>query len=224
MCRLRFALSLIGSILVAATTCPSHAALIATTGPDSIFPLDAEIVVAPPSIPGPFNETAAVSMEQSFQVLSDLALRRIFFASTTAGAAGQTVNLTIFSVANALAGTTPASPAAGDILLQDQLMIPAVSAGRIVQIDLASALELPANVGTAGYVLRLSGNSAVPWVRTGNTAGSTYALGTGYEDSVAKTPFPPGRDYVVAFSSVPEPTSLVLAAFAAGLAALTCRR
>lgn len=195
------------------------AATITATGPDSLFPTDAEVVGGTPTTPGPFGQTAVTSMEQSFQATSPFTLNRIYLISTTASLPNKTADLTIFQVSDTHATSTPATPAAGDILLSDTFTVGPTAGGRILEITLDNGLPLAANVGTAGYVLRISNNSAFVWQRTGATAGSVYPGGAAYTNNAEISG---GRDYYFALSSVPEPGAAFLAA--TGSLALLIRR
>ena len=198
--------SLVLASLAAVSSAP--AATITTTGSDSLVPTDAEIVGATPATSGPFGQTAATSMEQSFQVISPFTLNRLYLVSTTASLPNKTADLMIYRVADTHAASTPATPAAGDILLSDTFTVGPTADGRILEIVLDTGLPLAANVGTTGYAMRISNNSAFIWQRTGTTAGSVYAGGIAYTNNAAISG---GRDYYFALSSVPEPNTVFLA-------------
>ncbi len=179
------------------------------TGTSSLFPSVAEIIAAKPSDPGLNAETAAVSMMQTFQTDTAFDLQRIFIRYRTS----TDVNLSIFTVLDVNAATQTDPPTTS--IFSETIALPATASTLTAEIVLDSPLSISASTGTEGFGIRFSGDTTFQWYRTGATAGSVYAGGTAYEDGVEKTG---GRDFVLALSTIPEPSALAL--FGCGLLAL----
>ena len=137
---------------------------------------------------------------QSFQVDSDFDLRTIFLDYEYDGNSNPAdilINLEIFEVSNV--GASSVVLGGSSFLTITGLSMPVLAGGEDAAIVLDSAVTLPANTGSEGYVLRISGggNPGFEWRRTGGS-GSVYANGQAYEDGTEKNDGE--RDWVLALS------------------------
>ena len=96
-------------------------------------------------------------------------------------------------------GASTVVPGGSSFLTITGLSMPVLAGGEDAAIVLDSAVTLPANTGSEGYVLRISGggNPGFEWRRTGGS-GSVYAFGQAYEDGVEKNDGE--RDWILALS------------------------
>lgn len=193
------------------------------------FPGDAEIVAADIG-QQQFGDDTDDTLAQSFTVDNAFTLRSIYlaFESDTRLEEDQTATMTIFSVADVNAATHDDPPLAGNILLTDTVTFPYVAgADTVAHIVLDTPLPLPASVGTSGYAVHFSGtdNPGWEWLRTGSDFANIYAGGNGYEAGSEKGAGTSGRDFTLALSSVvPEPSSILLCVFGAGICVASRKR
>ncbi len=202
-----------------------QAATTVTVGSSSVFPSTAEVIAAKPSDPGLFGETASTSIAQTVQSPGfDLKTIYIRYNTSTAVTA-PTLNLNIFTVADIGAATLAVPPSGPGLLLTESITFPLTSSSSIAAIELDVPLTLAASAGTGGYAIHLatSGITTFQWSRTGTTAGSVYAGGFAYDEGAIKTPNPPGRDMVLALSSLPVPEPTTAALLGLGLLSLLGR-
>ena len=173
----------------------------ATVLTGDLFAEQSEVTVgATPTTPSLSGDDAVTSLSQSFQVDSDFDLRTIFLDYEYDGNSSPAdilINLEIFEVADVGASTVVLG--GSSFLTITGLSMPVLAGGEDAAIVLDSAVTLPANTGSEGYVLRISGggNPGFEWRRTGGS-GSVYANGQAYEDGVEKNDGE--RDWILALS------------------------
>ena len=160
---------------------------------------DTSVVGATPTTPSLTGDDARLSMSQSFQVDSTFEVKTIFLdyeydsASTPRDIL---INIEIFEVADVAASTVVQG---ASLLTITGLSMPVLGGGEDAAIVLDSAITLPENTGSEGYVLRITngGHPGFEWRRTGGS-GSVYASGQAYEDGVEKNGGE--RDWILALS------------------------
>ena len=173
----------------------------ATVLTGDLFAEQSEVTVgATPTTPSLSGDDAVTSMSQSFQVDSDFDLKTIFLDYEYDGASNPAnilINVEIFEVSNV--GASSVVFGGSSFLTITGLSMPVLAGGEDAAIVLDSAVTLPANTGSEGYVLRISGggNPGFEWRRTGGS-GSVYAFGQAYEDGVEKNDGE--RDWILALS------------------------
>ncbi|QDU91445.1 hypothetical protein Pla175_48730 [Pirellulimonas nuda] len=218
----------IPSVLLVTAATAANAASITVQSVDmgGNFPAGAEIVAATPA-ESSFGDDADASLAQSFTVVDPLSLRRIFlmYQNDDRAPGDKALTMTISRVADVDAATHDDPPLPADVLLTDSVTFPYVDG---VDTIAAITLDAPLDLAAGGYLLRFSGttNPGWEWFRTtAGSGGSVYAGGKGYEDGVEKDQG--GRDFSLALSSVPEPSSVAMilsAAFGLLLAPQRLRR
>ena len=165
------------------------------------------VVGATPTTSSLTGDDAATSMSQSFQVDSAFDLKTIFldYEYDPNSPEDILINVEIIEVANVSASSVV--PDGSSLLTITGLSMPELAGGEDAAIVLDSAVTLPANTGSQGYVLRITGggNPGFEWRRTGGS-GSVYAFGQAYEDGNQK--IDGARDWILALSetdiSAPE--------------------
>lgn len=193
-------------MFAAATTARLQAATI-HTGTSSLFPLVAEVIAASPNDPlvGTYTtDTAVLSLAQTFQTTVGFDLQRIYIRYRTTGP----VDLSIFTVTDVSAATHDEPPLPANLLFSETLSLPDTASTLTAEIVLDSPLTISASTGTEGYAIRFSNNASFQWWRTGTTAGSVYPGGVAYEDGAYKNLGE--RDFMLALTTIPEPSTVAL--------------
>ncbi|CAD7694868.1 unnamed protein product [Ostreobium quekettii] len=183
------------------------------------FPANPEIAVASLD-EATFGDDADTSLAQSFTVVDPFSLNSIYLAyqNDDRDPGDKTLTMTIFKVADADAPTHDEPPMPGDVILTESVTFPYVeSTDTVATIALDASLALE----SGSYMLRFSGttNPGWEWFRTTNSSGSVYAGGQGYENGGEKG----NRDFALALSSVPAPSSAALM-LSAALATILWRK
>lgn len=225
--------------LVALTACgplvsPASAAQIRIDGVS--WPTNAEFATGPDETVFTNDDKSnnpPQTLSQTFQVDEAFDARSLFFSYRNREPDSITARLQIFEVADRFAAMLPddGAIAPSDVVFDAVIEGPSTDGGRVVaQVLFDSPVPLLPTTGAAGYAVRVTNLDAGPgeqsqfrWYRKGggnDAEGELYTGGNGYREG---TPRGFQRDYAVALSSVPEPSTVALLA-AAGVTALARRR